>query len=209
MKIKRFLLAAVALLAFGACSETPEAPFTPGGNGGGNGGATEEGVYINETFAKSFGVFSTQETVGEYPWIIDYSTAKATSYVDTDGDGKGDTNKEDIVVSTITMYEDLMFIPYAGKKRYFAVYNTASKKIFSPGKDGKTGFIDDLTQGPLVTAPYEFCPVTSLQKNQLVDYIKMSDLDVDDYSDGKFKQFLKKHKVDEFSNPVVRLVNLK
>ena len=82
MKIKRFLLAAVALLAFGACSETPEAPFTPGGNGGGNGGATEEGVYINETFAKSFGVFSTQETVGEYPWIIDYSTAKATSYVD-------------------------------------------------------------------------------------------------------------------------------
>lgn len=82
MKIKRFLLAAVALLAFGACSETPEAPFTPGGNTGGNGGATEEGVYINETFAKSFGVFSTQETVGEYPWIIDYSTAKATSYVD-------------------------------------------------------------------------------------------------------------------------------
>lgn len=82
MKIKRFLLAAVALLAFGACSDTPEAPFTPGGNTGGNGGATEEGVYINETFAKSFGVFSTQETVGEYPWIIDYSTAKATSYVD-------------------------------------------------------------------------------------------------------------------------------
>ena len=82
MKIKRFLLAAVALLAFGACSETPEAPFTPGGNTGGNGGATEEGVYINETFAKSFGVFSTQETVGEYPWIIDYSTAKATSYID-------------------------------------------------------------------------------------------------------------------------------
>lgn len=90
MKIKRFLLAAVALLAFGACSDTPEAPYTPGGNGG----ATEEGVYIDEPFAQSFGVFSTQETVGEYPWIIDYSTAKATSYVDTDGDGKGDTNKE-------------------------------------------------------------------------------------------------------------------
>lgn len=77
MKIKRFLFAAVALLAFGACSETPESPFNPGGNGG----ATEEAVYINETFANSFGVFSTQETVGEYPWIIDYSTAKATSFV--------------------------------------------------------------------------------------------------------------------------------
>ena len=40
------------------------------------------GVYINETFASGFGVFSTEETVGNYPWIIDYSTAKATSYVD-------------------------------------------------------------------------------------------------------------------------------
>ena len=40
------------------------------------------GEYINETFASSFGVFSTEETVGNYPWVIDYSTAKATSYVD-------------------------------------------------------------------------------------------------------------------------------
>ena len=32
--------------------------------------------------------------MGNYPWIIDYSTAKATSYVDTDGDGKADTDKE-------------------------------------------------------------------------------------------------------------------
>ena len=52
------------------------------------------GEYINETFATSFGAFTTQETVGNYPWIIDYSTAKATSYIDTDGDGKADTNKE-------------------------------------------------------------------------------------------------------------------
>ncbi|MBQ8694126.1 MAG: InlB B-repeat-containing protein [Bacteroidaceae bacterium] len=40
------------------------------------------GEYINETFATSFGAFTTQQTVGNYPWIIDYSTAKATSYVD-------------------------------------------------------------------------------------------------------------------------------
>ena len=52
------------------------------------------GEYINETFASDFGAFITQETVGNHPWIIDYSTAKATSYVDTDGDGKADTNKE-------------------------------------------------------------------------------------------------------------------
>ena len=122
---------------------------------------------------------------------------------------KGHMTKNKITITTISTHKDLMFIPYAEKKCFFAVYNTTSKRIFSPGLDGKAGFIDDLTQGPLVTAPYSFFPITSLQKNQLVDYIKMSDLDIDDYSDGEFKQFLKKHKVDEFSNPIVRIVNLK
>lgn len=81
MKIKNLLFAALGLFALAACNETPEPPYTPGG-GNENGGTTQEGVYINETFASSFGVFSTEETVGNYPWIIDYSTAKATSYVD-------------------------------------------------------------------------------------------------------------------------------
>ena len=80
MKIKNLLFAAVALFAFGACSESPDSPFTPGGGNENGGGTTEEGVYINETFANNFGVFSTEETVGNYPWVIDYSTAKATSY---------------------------------------------------------------------------------------------------------------------------------
>ena len=81
MKIKNLLFAALGLFALAACNETPEPPYTPGG-GNENGGTTQEGVYINETFASSFGVFSTEETVGNYPWVIDYSTAKATSYVD-------------------------------------------------------------------------------------------------------------------------------
>ena len=41
-----------------------------------------EGTYISESFATSFGSFTTQQTVGNYPWVIDYSTAKATSYAD-------------------------------------------------------------------------------------------------------------------------------
>ena len=41
-----------------------------------------EGTYISESFATSFGSFTTQQTVGNYPWVIDYGTAKATSYVD-------------------------------------------------------------------------------------------------------------------------------
>ena len=81
MKISKLFFAAVALFTFSACVDTPEPPYDfP--IGGENGGTTEEGVYINETFAKGFGVFTPVETVGNFPWIIDYSTAKATSYVD-------------------------------------------------------------------------------------------------------------------------------
>ncbi len=91
MKLRNLFFAALGLFALAACNETPESPYNPGGNPGGNGGGTtEEGVYINETFASSFGVFSTEETVGNYPWVIDYSTAKATSYVD--GENKAATS---------------------------------------------------------------------------------------------------------------------
>ena len=122
---------------------------------------------------------------------------------------RGSMSKGKLVISTISAHKDLMFIPYAGESRFFAVYNTTSKKIFSPGLNGKAGFIDDLTRGPLVDVPYSLYLITSLQKNQLATYIYMADIDINDYSDGEFKQFLKKHKLDEFSNPVVRLVNLK
>lgn len=82
MKIKNLFLAVLALLAFNACTFIPESPYEFPISGGAGGAETEEGVYINETFASGFGVFSTVETVGEYPWVIDYKTAKATSYVD-------------------------------------------------------------------------------------------------------------------------------
>ena len=86
MKLKNLFLASMALFAFTACTDTPDAPYDfP--TGGGNGGTTEEGVYISETFTSDFGVFTPVETVGDTPWIIDYKTAKATSYIDG-------TNKE-------------------------------------------------------------------------------------------------------------------
>ena len=91
MKIKKLFLAAMTMLAFGACAFVPEPPYRLPESG-----STEESedYYINETFASNFGVFSTEETVGNYPWIIDYSTAKMTSYLDTDGDGKADKDHE-------------------------------------------------------------------------------------------------------------------
>ena len=86
MKLKNLFLAAMALFAFTACTDTPDSPYDfP--TGGGNGGTTEEGVYISEKFTSDFGVFTPVETVGDTPWIIDYKTAKATSYIDG-------TNKE-------------------------------------------------------------------------------------------------------------------
>ena len=81
MKLKNLFLAAMTLFAFTACTDIPDSPYDFPTTGG-NGGTTEEGVYINETFASDFGVFSTAETVGDTPWIIDYKTAKATSYID-------------------------------------------------------------------------------------------------------------------------------
>lgn len=74
---KTNFIIAMAALAFTACEDVP-APYTvPGEN---NGTGLPEGTYINESFASDFGTFSTAETVGNYPWVIDYSTAKATSY---------------------------------------------------------------------------------------------------------------------------------
>lgn len=71
---------ALTAVAFSACEDVP-APYTlPGENTGGS--TLPEGVYISESFANSFGTFSTAETEGNHPWIIDYGTAKATSYVD-------------------------------------------------------------------------------------------------------------------------------
>ena len=45
-----------------------------------------EGTYISESFAANLGSFTTQQTVGNYPWINDYSTAKATSYDGADNE---------------------------------------------------------------------------------------------------------------------------
>ena len=77
MKIKQLFLAAMTMLAFGACTFIPESPYNFPSSGGGENGGTNSDYYINETFATRFGVFSTVETVGNYPWVIDYSTAKA------------------------------------------------------------------------------------------------------------------------------------
>ena len=75
--MKKITLFALAALTFSACEDVP-APYTLPGEGTG-GSTLPEGIYINEKFSTDFGVFTPIETEGEFPWIIDYSTAKATS----------------------------------------------------------------------------------------------------------------------------------
>lgn len=76
---KKLAIMAMAAFAFTACEDVP-APYNLPGQGSGNGNETTEGVYIDETFSTGFGIFSAVETQGEYPWTIDFNTAKATSY---------------------------------------------------------------------------------------------------------------------------------
>ena len=67
----------------GKVDETPETP-------------TEDGIYIDETFSSNFGSFSVK-TIKGTPWIIDYSTAKATGY---DNASKTTTPSESYIVSS-------------------------------------------------------------------------------------------------------------
>ena len=123
---------------------------------------------------------------------------------------KGSLTKDKVVVSTPSAYRDKLFIPYAyDKGRFFAVYNTTSKKLFTPGLNGKSGFIDDLTNGPLVVVPYSMYLITSFKESQLVSVINMTDITDESFPDGKFKQVLDKYQLNEDSNPIIRIVNLK
>ena len=75
--------------------------------------------------------------------------------------------------------------------------------------NAKSGFIDDLTNGPLVNIPYSSYLITSLKENQLVSVIHMTDIADESFPDGKFKQVLDKYQLNEDSNPIIRIVNLK
>ena len=85
MKIKNLFFAAMALFAFMACTETPDAPYAfPGsgdGEGGGAGSSTKGNPYINETFSTGLGSFTTQQTVGNFPWKFEEYNGKGYAKV--------------------------------------------------------------------------------------------------------------------------------
>ena len=122
---------------------------------------------------------------------------------------KGSLTKGKLTVGTLSAYKDWLFIPYGyDKGRFFAVYNTTSKKLFTPGVNGKSGFIDDLTNGLLVDVS-SVGYITSLKEGQWVSVIHMTDIADESFPDGKFKQVLDEYQLNEDSNPIIRIVNLK
>lgn len=90
---KIFNLLSTAIIAFGisACSDVP-APYDINDSGTGDG---DNSTYINESFTSSFGSF-TVKTVKGIDWVIDFSTAKASGYNNSD---KTNTESDSYLVS--------------------------------------------------------------------------------------------------------------
>lgn len=85
----QFLALAIAALCFTACEDVP-APFNIFSEGGGQGASSQ--LPYTATFESSLGDFTTENTVGDFPWTCQYSCAQITSYIDTDGDGTKENN---------------------------------------------------------------------------------------------------------------------
>lgn len=60
-----------------------EAGQASGGGGGGQGGEIQDMPY-EQSFASSFGTYCTKNVLGDESWVIDYSTAKMTGYVNSE-----------------------------------------------------------------------------------------------------------------------------
>ena len=88
-KTFQFLVLAFAALCFTACEDVP-APYNIFSEGAGQG--TGSHLPYTVTFESSLGDFTTENTVGDFPWTCQHSCAQITSYIDTDGDGTKENN---------------------------------------------------------------------------------------------------------------------
>lgn len=80
------------------------------------------GVYVSESFGKDFGSF-TLETIKGIPWMIDYSSAKATGYVS--GSGKTTSSESYLVSQPINLLKSSgAYVSFSYILRYYTNYGT-------------------------------------------------------------------------------------
>ena len=89
------LFALLFVLVMGSCSSSNDNEDTLQPGGGTDTPSAVNGEYINETFVATFGSF-TVKTVKGTPWVIDYSSAKATGY---DSGTKATTVSDSYIIS--------------------------------------------------------------------------------------------------------------
>ena len=69
---------------------TPEQPTEP---------EVPADAYINETFATTLGKFTTIQTTGEFPWVIEYNCAKVSAYENDSNDSEKNNAAESWLIS--------------------------------------------------------------------------------------------------------------
>ena len=88
-KTFQFLALAFAALCFTACEDVP-APYNIFSEGAGQG--TGSHLPYTVTCESILVDFTTENSVGDFPWTCQHSCAQITSYIDTDGDGTKENN---------------------------------------------------------------------------------------------------------------------
>lgn len=103
-----------------------------------------EGEYINESFASSFGSFTLKNVKGT-PWVIDYSSAKATGY---DSGSKSTTPSDSYIVSSAIDLSKSSgaYVTFSYILRYFTNYGEEK-----PGVKDEVLITDNYTGDPSTT----------------------------------------------------------
>lgn len=81
---KSLIILTLGAFTFNSCEDVPEPYPYPSVNGE---TPSTEGVYINESFAKTLGSFENKQAEGNLEWSIAYSSATITGFKDFNNDG--------------------------------------------------------------------------------------------------------------------------
>lgn len=154
-------------------------------------------------------IYSIDDKLNKQPaYQIDCGKKAINSKEDQYDLHKGNLVKNKIVIGPIKGYKDNLYIPYYSDEAYFAIYNINTGETFTVGRGREAGWIDDISGGPLITVPYSIYVYDSCVPGQLISVIAPTELShPEQYGDSEFGRLLQE--VDEYSNPVVRIVTLK